>query len=155
MDRLNGPTHNVRFLCNKIYLIINQSSGYEMTGHSRDPKDHYPMSFYNVIEPADHPMIDQTFERLTVEKKAAHFEFRLTRRWINIVGSKSVEEPTWLLGLAVPQLNEDGSVKSIMGVQADISKLKWAESLQMRSRIEAEEGTVPVHTVQMSPNQDQ
>ena len=112
-----------------------------MTGHSRDPKDHYPMSFYNVIEAEDHPIIDRTFERLTVEKKAAHFEFRLTKRWINTIGSKSIEEPTWLLGLAVPQLNEDGSVKSIMGVQADISKLKWAESLQKRSRIEAEEGT--------------
>ena len=118
-----------------------------MTGHSRDPQDHYPMSFYGVIEAEDHPLIDRTFERLTVEKKAAHFEFRLTKRWINTIGSKSFEEATWLLGLAVPQLNEDGSVKSIMGVQADISKLKWAESLQMRSRIEAEEGTVSSHTL--------
>lgn len=113
-----------------------------MTGHSRDPKDHFPKSFYTVIAEEDHPLIDLEFHKVTVEKKQIRFEFRPKRSWINTMSGKPIKETAWLLCEAFPELNEDGSVKSIMGITADISYLKWAESLQKRSRMEAEEGNL-------------
>ena len=115
---------------------------YDMTGHSRDPKDHFPKSFYGIIAEEDHPVIDVEFHKVTIEKKQIRFEFRPKRPWINTLSGKPVKETAWLLCEAFPELNEDGSVKSIMGITADISQLKWAESLQKRSRMEAEEGIV-------------
>ena len=113
-----------------------------MTGNSRDPKDQYNKSFYNATAEEDHGLLDRGFHDITVEKKQVRFEFRTKRPWINTMSGKPVKETAWLLCEAFPVLNEDGSVNSIMGTTTDISHLKWAESLQTRSRIAAEEGII-------------
>ncbi|KAL9118981.1 MAG: hypothetical protein Q9187_004467 [Circinaria calcarea] len=120
-------------------LIWANSQYYDMTGNSRDPKDQYTKSFYSATAEEDHALLDREFHKITVEKKQVRFEFRTKRPWINTMSGKPVKETAWLLCEAFPVLDEDGSVKDIMGTTTDISHLKWAESLQMRSRIAAEE----------------
>ncbi len=133
-----------------ILLLIFQ--GYEMTGHSRDSADHCPMSLYSIVAEEDHSLVDKQFEMLTVEKTNVRFEHRVKKTWINSATPQQTEETTWLLCMAFPDLNSDGSLKSILGCTADISQLKWAESLHKRSRLEAEEGmqksqTFPAYTL--------
>ncbi|KAI9808847.1 MAG: hypothetical protein M1827_007170 [Pycnora praestabilis] len=115
------------------------SQWYEMTGHGRMPEDHYPMSFLNFILDEDHEILYQKWDDLTIKKVEATFEIRIKRRWINHASGKPTEETAWLLAMAFPEKGIDGSVHSIMGCTADISQLKWVESVQMRSRMDAEE----------------
>jgi hypothetical protein len=45
----------------------------------------------------------------------------------------------WILFLALPQLDDEGKLTKVFGCTTDISHFKWAESVQMNSRIQAEE----------------
>ena len=119
-----------------------------MTGHSKKPEEHYPLSFYSNILEVDHPEVARVFEKLTVSKKPVQLEYRTKKPWIHHVNGSPVQETAWVLSMAFPVLNEDGSVKNLMGCTADISHLKWAESLQMRSRIQAEEGICSLDPLQ-------
>lgn len=50
-------------------------------------------------------------------------QFRLKdRKWEN--------SNAWIQGMSYPELEEDGSIKSIMGTLVDISQFKWAENVQ-------------------------
>lgn len=62
------------------------------------------------------------------EKIPQTFEFRLRRPWSN--DESGEEGETWLQALAYPELEKDGTIKSIMGCMIDISKFKWANSVQ-------------------------
>lgn len=115
------------------------SQWYEMTGHGRAPEDHYPLSFANFIAEEDHPLLWEEWDKVATGKADIRFEVRVRRAWINNTGGKPTKEPAWLLAMAFPERDADGSVRSIMGCTADISQLKWAESVQTRSRIDAEE----------------
>ena len=118
---------------------VGESQFYEMTGHGRAPEDHYPFSFAKIIAEEDHPLLWEEWDKVTVGKVEIRFEIRVTKPWINNTTGKPTQESAWLLVMAFPVRDEDGSVRSIMGCTADISQLKWAESVQTRSRIDAEE----------------
>ncbi len=45
--------------------------------------------------------------------------------------------PTWLISSFFPEIDESGSVKSIMSCLSDILLFKWAESIQRQRTIEA------------------
>ena len=46
---------------------------------------------------------------------------------------------TWILATGQPEIDYDGTVKSVMGSVTDISRIKWAEGLQNRRLLDAEE----------------
>jgi hypothetical protein len=113
--------------------------GYEMTGHSREPSEHCPMSFLNFIEQQDHEDFWNEWRKLTVDQEEVSSQLRLKKPWIRPDGTDSVRDTTWILFLAVPQLDEDGKLGKVFGCTTDISHFKWAESVQLRSRLQAEE----------------
>lgn len=115
------------------------SQFYGMTGHGRAPEDHYPLSFAKIFAEEDHPLLWEEWDKVTMGKEDIRLEIRVTKPWINNSSGKAAHEPAWLLVMAFPERDSDGSVRSIMGCTADISQLKWAESVQTRSRIDAEE----------------
>lgn len=53
--------------------------------------------------------------------------------------AQSVRDTRWILFLAVPQLDDDGKLTSVLSCTTDISGFKFAEHMQMISRVEAEE----------------
>jgi hypothetical protein len=110
-----------------------------MTGHSRDPDQHYPMSILNSIEQQDHEAFHDQWQRLTVAKEEVTSELRLKKPWIRHESNESVRETTWILFLALPQLDNEGNLTKVLGCTTDISHFKWGESVQLQSRLQAEE----------------
>jgi len=109
-----------------------------MTGHSRT--QHYPMSILNCIEHEDHSVFHEDWKRLTVAKEEITSELRLKKPWVKKEESKeSVHDTTWMLFLAIPQLDDEGNLTKVLGCTTDISHFKWAESVQLQSRLQAEE----------------
>ena len=129
----------IYYMDNEGTLTWANRQWYELTGHSKDPKDHYPKSFLNTVEPEDHSLSVSKFEELAIHKKQVHFELRFKKKWISPVEGIPGQDHTWNLCMAIPELDSDGNVKNIMGVNADITQLKYTEALQARSRIQAEE----------------
>ncbi|KAJ5050835.1 uncharacterized protein L3040_002704 [Drepanopeziza brunnea f. sp. 'multigermtubi'] len=118
------------------------SQCYEMTGHSRDPDAHFPMSILSCIEHQDREAFKDEWKKLTLTKEEVSMELRLKRPWIQQESNDSVEsvrDTRWILFLAVPQLDDDGILTSVLGCTTDISGFKFAEHIQMVSRVEAEE----------------
>ncbi|KAH8649611.1 hypothetical protein BGZ60DRAFT_196731 [Tricladium varicosporioides] len=112
---------------------------YEMTGHPRNAEEHYPMSFLNSIEIQDHKAFRTGWESLTIAKEEVTAEFRLKKPWVTQDHDKPVRDSTWILFLGIPQLDGDGNVTKVLGCTTDISHFKWAESVQLKSRLQAEE----------------
>jgi hypothetical protein len=110
-----------------------------MTGHPRNQEDHYPMSFLNSVEKEDHETFHQDWIKLTEEKVEITSELRVKKPWIRNEKSGAVRDPTWILFLALPQLDEMGNITKVFGCTTDISHFKWAESVQLESRLQAEE----------------
>jgi PAS domain S-box-containing protein len=115
------------------------SQWYEMTGHSRNKTEHGPMSFLNFIEQQDHEAFRVQWEKLSVAKEEVTSELRLKKPWIRQERTGAVQDTTWVLFLALPRLDEDGNLSTVLGCTTDISHFKWAEQVQLRSRLQAEE----------------
>jgi PAS domain S-box-containing protein len=115
------------------------SQWYEMTGHSRNPAEHCPMSFLNFIEQQDHDEFRVQWHKLTVANEEVTSELRLKKAWIRHESTGAVRDTTWILFLALPQLDESGNLSKVLGCTTDISHFKWAESVQLQSRLQAEE----------------
>jgi hypothetical protein len=110
-----------------------------MTGHSRNPADHCPMSFLNFIDPQDHDVFHRLWKKLTVAKQEASAELRLKKPWIRQVQNEAIRDTTWILFLALPQLDDSDKLTKVLGCTTDVSHFKWAESVQTQSRLQAEE----------------
>lgn len=115
------------------------SQWYEMTGHPRNEEEHSPMSFLQLIEQQDHDAFRKQWEKLTVAKEEVSSELRLKKPWVRHDRSKAAPDATWILFLALPQLDEQGIIATIFGCTTDISHFKWAEQVQLKSRLQAEE----------------
>lgn len=97
------------------------------------------MSFLNFIEQQDHGEFRGQWEKLTVAKEEVSSELRLKKPWIRQESSGTVRNTTWILFLALPQLDENGELSKVFGCTTDISHFKWAEQVQLQSRLQAEE----------------
>jgi len=113
-------------------------TGYEMTGHSRNPEEHSPMSFLNCVEQRDHADFHAGWERLTQAKEEVSMEIRLRKPWIQ-QESNHAADPTWILFLALPQFDDHGNLTKVLGCTTDISGFKFAEQVEKISRLQAEE----------------
>jgi hypothetical protein len=110
-----------------------------MTGHPRNPIDHCPMSFLSCIEPQGHDPFRDQWKKLTVSKEEVSTSLRLKKPWKTEAEDQDVRETTWILFLALPQLDDSGNLNQVLGCTTDISGFKWAESVQIKSRLQAEE----------------
>jgi len=110
-----------------------------MTGHGREDQDHFPMSILGSIEQEDHESFLTAWGTLVNAKEEISAELRLKKPWIRHDSNESVRDSSWILFLALPQLDGDGNITNVLGCLTDISHFKWAESVQTHSRIQAEE----------------
>jgi hypothetical protein len=98
------------------------------------------MSILNCIEQQDHFAFHEQWKRLTVAKEEVTSELRLKKPWVSQESNESVRrDTTWILFLAIPQLDDEGNLTKVLGCTTDISHFKWAESVQLQSRLQAEE----------------
>jgi len=97
------------------------------------------MSILNSIEQQDHDAFLDQWQRLTVSKEEITSELRLKKPWIKQENEEEGSDTTWILFLALPQLDEEGNLIKVLGCTTDISHFKWAESVQLHSRLQAEE----------------
>lgn len=116
--------------------IYCNSLWYKMTEHPRGAL--YPMSWYNVIHPDDHPLMDVEWAKLGAGL-SVNFELRLRKPFVarETVGGEPVRGDTWIIAAAYPEKAEDGTVTGILGCLTDISRQKWAEDFQTRRMKEA------------------
>ncbi|KAF1953321.1 hypothetical protein CC80DRAFT_494610 [Byssothecium circinans] len=111
---------------------------YEMTGHSRD--DDRPFSFLNYMADAEHRVrVQAMWDRMKTDTGPQQEEVKIINP--EYVPRDLTGEPIeyWILASSQPEIDQDGTVRSIMGSIADISQLKWAQGLQERRLRDAEE----------------
>jgi hypothetical protein len=82
----------------------------------------------------DMHIIEESWNLMTDGKSAATFEFRLNRPW-NGAGDNG--GPTWVMASGYPEMGKDGSVHAVLGTMTEISKYKWAESVEKSRKEEA------------------
>ncbi|KAF2398549.1 hypothetical protein EJ06DRAFT_480218 [Trichodelitschia bisporula] len=108
--------------CNENFL--------ELTGY---PRDTWPEVDWNRLVYADDiPIVDSTWRTILAEKREHTAQFRLRRTWASGDG---MDGHIWVQAQAHPELEADGTVRTVMGVLTDISQWKWAEGVQ-RERVE-------------------
>ena len=101
-----------------------------MTGHSRNPEDHSPMSFMDCIEKQDHQVFLDEWRKLVEAKEEVAAELRLKKPWIRKESDEAVRDTTWILFLALPQFDDDGNLTKVMGCSTDISHFKYVSTPQ-------------------------
>lgn len=77
--------------------------------------------------PDDLDGIQERLLCISNEKIPQTFEFRLNKPW---VGGDGVIGETWMTASGYPDFDQDGNIKEIMGTMSDVSRYKWAESVQ-------------------------
>jgi len=105
----------------------------QLTGRSQEQFS--PGTWSDVIIPEDRPFVEQQWKRLASGEAIQPFEFRVSRHKTSSTGKADSEDTTghrWLLSNAIPELNEDGSCRVVMGWLTDISHQKWSEHLQSK-----------------------
>lgn len=108
---------------------------FEMTGHPVVPPDQ--IDWPSVVLEDDLEIVQNNWIQVTTLHKAVSVQFRLKRRWLDRHGVSI--GPCWVTCSALPEYNEDGSIKGIIGVMQDISALKFAETVQQMKVQEAVE----------------
>ena len=103
-------------------------------------KKHYPRSSYQVVASEHHPILDEQLEKLVKQNKQVSFEYRTTTPCVSPL-SESPIDTEWHHCIAYPELDEEGSIRSIMGILTDVSHMKAAEALQVQKKVAAEECT--------------
>ena len=114
---------------------------WEITQFPRDAD--MPFSWLNIVQDRYGAQVD-SIRKVLHEKGTCSIELELRRPWIppELTGSKSPGEAqdahAWVLcSIRVDEYNEDGEVKSVMGVMTEISRQKWAEGEEARRKEDA------------------
>lgn len=103
-----------------------------MTGHPPVNAMH-EIDFASVIYEEDVPIIMNRWEDTSVRGLPISVEVRLKKLWSSSEGESRGH--VWVTIRTLPEFNDDGSVKQIIGALVDISHLKYVESVQ-QSRME-------------------
>ncbi|KAL8689175.1 MAG: hypothetical protein Q9224_004704 [Gallowayella concinna] len=110
------------------------------------------LSFMDVIHEDNRILMEKEWHILTVEHSQRNIELLLKKKRL----LNGEWRHTTILASAVPEMDENGQLKSIMGTIIDVSEIKQAQEkavelsrLQKQSRIEAEEakaaqGEIPI-----------
>lgn len=111
---------------------------YEMTNHSKDTT--FLMSFMDTVAESCRAQAVHMWEQVSLELNAQTEEIQLSNNY----NTQTNEETgalidCWVLAFVIPEIGEDGKIRSIMGSITDISHMKWARTLQDQRLREAEE----------------
>jgi hypothetical protein len=83
------------------------------------------MSFVNCLDQQDHEVFRRLWEKLTVAKDEVSRELRLKKPCkIRQEPNDAVHNVTWILFLALPQLDDNGNITKILVCTTDISDFK-------------------------------
>lgn len=120
---------------------------YELTGHPHGPID--AIEWFHSIADDDVSIVKEHWAHMLEGRKPDGVQFRLKKTWVNQDG---VCSNIWVQSSCYPQVDDNEKVTSefnetfavdlakllgIMGTLFDISKFKWAESVQRRRIDEA------------------
>ena len=122
-----SPSYSRLTYCNRAW--------FEMTGHAAVPFEQ--IDWASIVYEEDLELVCSHWTRLMSTQESTSIEFRLRKRWVD--GNGVTMGPVWVTTSALPELNEDGSVKGIIGTMLDISALKFAETVQQMKVQEATE----------------
>ncbi|KAL2070764.1 hypothetical protein VTL71DRAFT_13790 [Oculimacula yallundae] len=115
-------------------LLEGNDRWFEMTGHSRDKI--FAMSWMETIHNDSMKSIQEGWKIMTEEGIPWSAELQLKKPWYDNVTGDKVD--SWIIAACQPEFS-DGKLKTVMGSITDISRIKWAENLQARRLLEAEE----------------
>jgi PAS domain S-box-containing protein len=108
---------------------------FEITGHAVVPFEE--IDWESVTYEEDLELVRSKWSGISSTKDPINMQFRLRKRWVD--GNGVTMGPVWVTTSALPEYNEDGSVKGIIGTMLDISALKFAETVQQTKVQEAME----------------
>ncbi|KAF1966518.1 hypothetical protein BU23DRAFT_544183 [Bimuria novae-zelandiae CBS 107.79] len=119
-----------------VFTYRNQS-WYDVFSSVKDCGDDAMTGWAQVVWPEDVPRFEELFTKLMVEKSPINFELRTSMPWTPpMSGSDPDSEPRecykWILCSCYPESDADNEVLEIVGNVTDISKQKWAETVQKR-----------------------
>ena len=103
-------------------VLWANDSWYAITDH---PRTSSQMSFMDCLAEEDLPLMQAKWHELLVNKTSIDFEMRLRKKWYH--EASETWKLVWIQSMAAPELNPDGSLKSVMGCIRDISATKQAE----------------------------
>ncbi|KAK6003602.1 hypothetical protein QM012_009373 [Aureobasidium pullulans] len=106
---------------------------FEMTGHPVVPFEQ--IDWTTTIYEDDIELVRTAWTRVFSTENPTTVQFRLRRSWAD--GNGVTIGPVWVTASALPEYNEDGSIKGIIGTMLDISALKFAETVQQMKVQEA------------------
>ncbi|KAH7411103.1 aerobic respiration control sensor protein arcB [Cadophora sp. MPI-SDFR-AT-0126] len=115
-------------------LLEGNDRWFEMTGHSRDKI--FAMSWMETVHDDSVGAVQEGWKILTETGIPWSSELQLKKPWYDKVTGDQVD--SWIIAACQPEFS-DGKLKSVMGSITDISRIKWAENLQARRLLEAEE----------------
>ena len=106
---------------------------YQLVGRSREEMD-YPSSFLDTLLDEDRPKAEASWNRVVHDMANDSVELRLKSTFITPSGDR---QHASVLVLKFPHL-EGGVIKSVMACMTDVSRLKWAESLETKKAVDAQ-----------------
>lgn len=99
---------------------------YSITDH---PRTSSQMSFMDCLSEEHLPLMQTKWHELLVAKKTVGFDMTLRKRWYH--EPTKTWKPVWIHADAAPELNSDGSLRSVMGCVRDISATRQAQEDQV------------------------
>ncbi|KAG9926433.1 hypothetical protein KCU98_g21316, partial [Aureobasidium melanogenum] len=98
---------------------------FEMTGHPVVAFDQ--IDWASIVYEEDIELVRNSWTRVFSTQTPTTVQYRLRRSWAD--GNGVTIGPVWVTASALPEYNEDGSIKGIIGTMLDISALKFAETV--------------------------
>lgn len=135
-----GPVGIVRYSLAGTIAWANDQY-YEITGHGREVEDHYKLSFLDVVADEDRDMCASLWAQMAVGKERVTIPIRLKKTWRpprDVSSQEPEEQNIWVLANAYP-IFDAGEIKAYAGSVTDISRFKWAETVQSKSAAAAKE----------------
>lgn len=118
-------------------LLEGNEQFYEMTGHTREPQAE--MSWIDFIAESSLDTIKHAWVQMHDEQTSWSGELQLKKQHPEITLREEEAMDHWVLFTAHVETNGGSSLPSVMCSITDISHLKWAQGLQNRRLLEAEE----------------
>jgi PAS domain S-box-containing protein len=107
------------------------------------------LSWLDIVISEDRAHAEEMWRRMVIDHTPINFQCRLKKPWRNAEGEETY---TSVICSGHPDLNEDGSIKSVMGSVTDVSELKWVEA-ELRRRTEEVELRMN-HALEMKRQQE-
>jgi PAS domain S-box-containing protein len=101
-------------------LLEANERWFEITGHPRDRV--HEMAWMDAIIESSVPVMEEGWTRLTRDGLSWSSELQLKKPWHDPATGEKIDH--WILAACQPEIDEDGTVKTIMGSITDITQQK-------------------------------